>query len=93
MPKCTCIHWHILFVLRGRDYDKLISDSYKALYFAKKSGKNHIDVYDSGRRNSVTPKTAVEHDLNTIADIISNENDYNTETSLFRLTERPCRVC
>lgn len=62
--------------ISGRDYDKLISDSYKALYFAKKSGKNHIDVYDSGRRNSVTPKTAVEHDLNTIADIISNENDY-----------------
>jgi diguanylate cyclase (GGDEF)-like protein len=62
--------------ISGRDYDKLIADSYKALYFAKKSGKNHIDVYDSGRRYSVTPKTAVEHDLNTIADIISNENDY-----------------
>ncbi|MCH3961698.1 MAG: diguanylate cyclase [Solobacterium sp.] len=62
--------------ISGRDYDKLIADSYKALYFAKKSGKNHIDVYDSGRRYSATPKTAVEHDLNTIADIISNENDY-----------------
>ena len=63
-------------VISGRDYETLKADTYKALYYVKKTGKNNIDIYSNGRAFERIPARAVEHDLDTIADIIAKENDY-----------------
>lgn len=63
-------------LVSGRDYVTMREDAYKSLYFVKKNGKNSIDVYSSGRVTANIPEAAVEHDLNAIANIIANENDY-----------------
>lgn len=61
----------------GRDYEMLINDAHKSLYFVKKAGKNSFDIYNHERALKNVPMKAVEHDLNAIADLIANESEYN----------------
>lgn len=63
-------------VVSGRDYDTLKIDCQKALYYVKRTGKNNIDIYINGKTFETIPARAVEHDLDTIANIIARENDY-----------------
>lgn len=64
-------------MVSGRDYETMRADAYKALYYVKKIGKDGLDIYANGKTSAVMSKTAVEHDLNTIAGIIASEHDYH----------------
>ena len=63
-------------IVSGRDFDSMVNDAHKSLYYVKKTGKNAIDIYSNGKTDTHIPQAAVEHDLNAIAQIIAYENDY-----------------